>query len=139
MKLENAKISILIGAESTTIEIKDSTSATTFVKVKLTPEQLSEALSRTMYTQCEAEVFGLDKIGKVHENKKFEFEIPKEISGSKNSSALNQKALKALKAVGMDEWVPDRNYSSQDSFFTNGDKRFARVVIRRWIEKVKAN
>lgn len=133
MKLDNARISILIGAESTTIEIKDATSVTTFVKVKLNPEQLSQCLSRTMYVECEAEVFGLDKLGKVHENTKFDFEIPKELSGSKNSAALNQKALKALQAAGMEEWVPDNYYSSQDSFFSKDSKYYARVTIRRWV------
>lgn len=128
MKLQDAKISILIDRDWTTIEIHDSKAATTFVKVKLTPAQLSSALSRLAMTECEAEVGDLDRVGKTHEWKSFEFEI----SGSADAS-LNQACQKAMKKAGLKDWISDDYYSSQNSFFSKEGKNYARVTIRRYI------
>lgn len=135
MKLNNASITILVGIEETTIEIKDQDSLTTFVKCRLTPDQLSSALSRLMATPCEVEVLGLDRVGKKQENKRFEFRIPADKSGGRNSDALYELAKKALKESGMEEWVPDKYFSSQDSFFMIDKINYARCVIRRWLDK----
>lgn len=62
MKLTNGKISLLVGQDYTTIELYDSVSCSTFVKVVLTNEQLASALSRLAHTPCkEVEVNGLEK------------------------------------------------------------------------------
>lgn len=132
MKLENPKITILVNREYTEIEIHDTKSSTTFVKVRLTPEQLSSALSRLSHTECEVEVTDMDRINKKHEWQSFEFEIveniPKEAKGY-----LNQTCLKALKKAGMEEWQSDNYFTSQNSFFTKDGKNYARVTVRRWI------
>ena len=44
MKIENAKITMLVNREYTEIEIYDSDANTTLATVKLTPEQLSMIL-----------------------------------------------------------------------------------------------
>jgi phosphoribosylformylglycinamidine (FGAM) synthase PurS component len=127
MKLEG-KISILINSEYTTIEIADSKANTRFVSVKLTPEQLSAALSRQMSTECELTVLGLDKVGKIHENKSFEFEIPEEMTNRKNRDDLHKLAQSLLS----DGWIAENYFASQDSFFRRGDKQYARCTIRRY-------
>ena len=48
----NGKITILINQEYTRIELRDDDASTTFVEIKLTPEQLSMALSRLAFTPC---------------------------------------------------------------------------------------
>lgn len=79
MKIKG-KITLLINRESTTIELEDDLACTVFAVIKLTPIQLNCALSRQGYVDCEIEVKGLDKLGKKHENKTFEFEIPSNLS-----------------------------------------------------------
>lgn len=128
MKL-NGKISILINSEETTIEITDDLANVRFVKVKLTPEQLSSALSRCMLIDCELEVKGLDKVGKTHQNKNFEFEIPVNLADSSKSKELAQIAQSQLS----DGWIADQYFSGQKSFFKKDGKQYARVVIRRWV------
>lgn len=129
MKLENAQIAILVGRESTTIELKDDKSNTTFAKVTLTPEQLSSALSRIAYTPCEIEVYRLESVGKKMEMKEFTFEIHQDL-GRRESAAINQIALR----VAPEGWTPDNYYGSQTSFFHNAEGvKFARTTIRRWV------
>jgi hypothetical protein len=128
MKLEG-KITVLISRDETKIMVKDPIANVTFLTVILTPEQLSEALSRQSHTDCEIEVFGLDKIGKKHENKTFEFEIPCELASSKHEEELRKIAQRQL----VDGWTAQGYFGSQDSFFKKGDgKCYARCTIRKW-------
>jgi uncharacterized protein YggL (DUF469 family) len=127
MKLEG-RISILINREGTTIEIEDENANARFLKVSLTPEQLSMALSRQMSVECEIEVNALHKIGKRHENKSFEFEIPKDLASSRDAQKLQQIAQSLLS----DGWMADNYFSSQNSFFKKGETQYARCTIRRW-------
>lgn len=128
MKLEG-KISILINADFTTIEIEDENANARFVTVKLTPEQLSMALSRQMSIDCELEVKGLEKVGKKHENSTFEFEITEDKARSDYNEELQQIAQFQLK----DGWVAENYFGSSNSFFKKDGKQYARVTIRRWI------
>ena len=93
MKLENAKIDIFINSEYTTINLHDSNSNCRFVSIKLTPEQLSSALSRTPMTDCEIEVIGLDIIGKKMEHKIHKFEIPSSLEYRTKDAELNNLIL----------------------------------------------
>lgn len=123
------KISILINREYTEIEIKDDLANVTFVKVRLTPEQFSAALGRLAYVNCELDLRGLDKVGKKHECKTFEFEI----TYSKTKEDLALACNEALFAQGMYEWVSDNYFRSQNSFFKKDGKDWARCTIRRWV------
>lgn len=123
---------MLIGAESTTIELIDMNANTVFVQVTLTPEQLSQMLSRLSHTHCEIEVMGLDKVGKTHENEQFEFEIDRNISSSTYSVILQKIAQEILDIEG-GGWIADVYFSSQNSFFTFNDKNYARCTKRRYI------
>ena len=127
MKLKG-RISILINRDETTIEIKDESANVRFVKVKLTPEQLSAALSRQISIECELEVKELEKVGKVHENKTFEFEIPETLPTRGNQLELQKIAQSQLS----DGWIADAYFGSQNSFFKKDGKQYARVTIRRW-------
>ena len=131
MKLEG-RISLLVGAEYTTIEIEDHNASTRFVRIKLTPEQLSKCLSRQALVECEIEVSGLNKVGKVHENKNFTFEIPDNLRGSSNSDELSQ-ICQHLLDENNEGWVCDGYFGSKNSFFEKNGKVYARAVIRRWV------
>ena len=127
--LLKGKISILIDRDGTTIEIEDDVANTTFVKVRLTPEQLSAALSRLANVDCELEVAGLDRVGKRHEHCTFEFEIPKELASSSKEKELQELAQSLL----TDGWISGGYFSSQNSFFNKDGVQYARCTIRRYV------
>lgn len=129
MKLEKGRITLLFGTEESIIELIDNSSGITFARVKLTPEQLSSALSRMTYTECEIELSGIEKLGKRMQVSQIEFEIPYNLHEvSLNYKNIHQLALNACK----DGWEPDNYYQSQKSFFSEEGKFFARTTIRRW-------
>lgn len=129
MKIDG-KITILIDQEKTTIEIADENANTTFVRVELTPEQLSSALSRLSNTDCSVEVYVLERVGKKHKVKEFIFEIPEDIKKDKLSEFSQIMVDKEMPGEG---WVSDGYFGSQNSFFNKDGKKYARCYIRRWI------
>lgn len=63
------KITFLVDKNKTTIQLHDDGASITFCEIELTNDQLASALSRMGYTECKSvNVFGLDKLGKKHEN-----------------------------------------------------------------------
>lgn len=124
MKIKGS-ISLLINRDETTIELRDVDASVTFAKVTLTPEQLSTALSRLMYVPCIINISQIDKIGKIHENRSFVFEIPKDLRD-------DEKLQKIAQGLLTDGWVAENYFGSQNSFFQRDGKYFATVTIRRW-------
>jgi len=135
MKLEDARISILIDREKTRIELHDMSASIMFLEITLTAEQLSSALSRLAYTECEIEINGFDKIGKSMELSTLEFELPESIDRYKKDAADKIKDL-AIQNCPVD-WKPDLSFNSQNSFFSKDGKQYARTFMRRWINKPK--
>lgn len=130
MKLNKASITILFDRDrGLEIQLHDSDASITFAEVRLTAEQVVSAFARMSHTPCEIEVTGLDIIGKRHESAKHVFEIPDNWTPRSHIEEL-QKLAQETTPEG---WVSDGRFSSQDSFFTEGDKHFARVIIRRWV------
>lgn len=134
MKLENAKITILIGSDKTTIELHDTDAGIQFMTIELTPNQLSQALSRISHTPCKMSINGIERIGKVMEMDKIEFEC----NGLSRYSNLDE-IVKLGKKNTPDGWICDNYYGSQTSFFTKSGKQHARATIRRWVDKLHAN
>lgn len=130
----NGKITFLVNREFTEIEIYDADASVQFCNIRLTPEQLSSMLARMGYvSSCDMRVANLDKVGKLHENKTYEFEIT-DVS-SRDDDALYHAAKTSLKNDGMNEWEPDKYFRSQNSFFSKNGNNWARCTIRRWIQK----
>ena len=131
MKIEG-RISILVNREHTTIEIEDNNANTRFLNIKLTPEQLSMCLSRQACVPCEIELRGIEKLGKMHENESFVFEIPEELYqyGVENK----EERLRVLAQTKLTNgWIAEGYFRSQNSFFAKDGKHYARCIIRRWI------
>ena len=128
--LLNGKITILINSDRTTISLEDENSRLTVVEIELTPEQLSQALSRLSNTPCKFTFNQSGLIGKIHECKKLEFELQEELQlYNRDDEAVYQIALQQCP----DGWVPDKYFRSQDSFFKKDGKQWARCTIRRWV------
>lgn len=131
MKLKG-KITFLINRESTAIEIRDEKSGCIIVKVELTPDQLSSALSRLVYTDCLLDVSegSFEKIGKQHECKNHEFKLPDNLKGyDTNMDKLHTEAKRTCPKG----WAPENYFRSQNSFFNKDGERWARCTIRRWV------
>lgn len=138
MKLKDGRITILIDQMVTRIELYDSDSGLTFAEIKLTPEQLSTALSRLSMTPCEITlVDNMDLVGKKLEVKTHSFVLPFNPSMPSWEKYSDEELYDlAVKSLGdnPDGWIPDKYFSSQNTFFTNSDGvKMCRVNIRRWV------
>ena len=130
MEIEGA-ITFSVNSEYATIGIRDVKACSTLLRITLTPEQLSQMLSRLAHTSCEkTELFNLDKAGKVHENKKVKIEKPKKMYASppKKYEEIYEYVEKQIDPG----WTMDRYLSSQDSFVYLEGKYYVNVIIRRW-------
>lgn len=127
MKIEG-KITLLIGSEYTTIRLEDEVASTVFCEVTLTPQQLSDALSRLANTSCDIKLYGLDKLGKKHEHDTFVFRIPDKISRNDRD-----KLREIANSMLSDGWTTTDSFSSQGSFFTRNGDDYAQCTIRRWV------
>ena len=123
-------ITFLVNREYTAIEIIDREANTLFAKIELTPDELSAILSRQGNVHCDIEVEGLDRVGKKHENKYFEFIVPSSIVAS---SQYAEDLASYANTLLNDGWIADAYFGSQGSFFTKEGKKYARATIRRWI------
>jgi hypothetical protein len=126
----NAQISIrALYEDSIIIDVYDRDSGITFLEMELTREQFINAtMNRLVHTGVKsAEVNDLDKVGRVMEHKTFEFEIP--VSMDKKS------AVHMVTDCCPYGYTPDLSFSSQDSFYSEGSRHYARTTIRRWVKK----
>lgn len=131
MELSNASFSLLVNNDHVTLEVRDNASCVTFLRAKFTPEQFCRMLSRESRVEGNVTVHGLDIIGLKHECKKHEFALPEGLSRyNRDADLIHSEAIKTTP----EGWIPDNYYGSQDSFFTRGNKDYARVTIRRWVK-----
>lgn len=130
----NGSITFLINRDKTRIEIQDGDANITFISIELTPEQLSSALSRLACTPCESmEVRGLQNVGKVYEYDTIVFEIPEGTPYGEQKKV----AIEVSKEKCPEGWTPSEYFGSQNSFFYQDKKMFARCNISRWVDKEK--
>lgn len=130
MKITDPRITILINQEYTTIELYDAEAGVHLFEVKLTPDQLSSAMSRLSHTKCSAEIFNTEKANKKMEINKLVFNI----DGVDRYSKGSKKILSEMAAINCPEgWEHDDYFGSQDTFFSDNGHNYARVTIRRWV------
>ena len=130
MKLEDASITILINEGRTFIDLHDENAAVTFIRIELTPAQLSQALSRQSHTKCEMEICDLNVVGKKMEHKTIEFEIPVDCGYGEDRRKI---AMEHAQKVCPEGWITENYFGSQNSFFYKDGKNYARCTIRRWL------
>jgi len=132
MKIRDGRITFLFNHNGATIELHDSDSSATFVKIELTEVQVCTMFSRLGYTETESmEVFNLDRLNKKLVTRSFSFEIPENCSWSNDRDKVKKLAVRKCPAG----WEPDLYFNSQGSFFHDGKKFYARTTIRKWVER----
>jgi len=114
------------GEEYIKISIRDENACVGFVEVNMGLANFAKAVT-SLQVPCEIEVRGLEKVGKKHEHKTFEFKIADTIHDR------NENAIKEIKKICPKGWEPDLYFSSQNSFFYKDGEYFARTTIRRWV------
>lgn len=137
MKLDDGRITMLASRDNGfTIELKDGSSITTFAEVHLTADQFISAMSRIAHIPCTIKLNRLDRVGKKHEHKNFEFEIFEVglLPYKEKQSVLIQMCHQEMDYQELTEfgWISDNHFNSQHSFFQRGNKNYAQTTIRRW-------
>lgn len=125
------KIDILVSKDYTEIVLRCDDSNVAFARFQLTAEQFCQALGRTVYTQvAKAEVFGLDKVGKKHTHRKYEFclNIPASFHADRNKIA----AEVVTEIFANSDEVPDLSFRTKDCFFEKDGLLWARTTVRKW-------
>jgi hypothetical protein len=128
----NAKVTILFSRDGMSIEVYDEDAAITFLELELSPQQACQALSRLSHTEATTcEVRGLDNVGKKHEWKNITFEIPQVDDRDEQVQVAIEEAKKHIP----EGWSASTYNGSQVSFFKMYGKQYAKITIRRWVDR----
>jgi hypothetical protein len=120
------QITLISNKDGAILQLRDCNSTIGFLEIYIKPEDLCHLIGGQGRVDCDFDIYLDNRIGKKHENKKFEFEI--------ESRDLFSHELKAIADSQLtDGWIADKYFSSQDSFFTKDGKQYARCTIRRWV------
>jgi hypothetical protein len=65
----------------------------------------------------------------MRESKSFEFKLPE----GTDYHNQKQQAINTVMNTCPESWEPDTSFSSQGSFFTKGEEKWAKTTIRRWV------
>ena len=123
------KISILFETSGLKIEVYDEAACIRFLEIKLDQEQTCEALARLAHTPCVIEARELQNVGKVRESRDFTFQMP-------DDAVYRDKkvAQRLANELCPDGWRASTYFGSQNSFYTQDGKEYARTTIHRWVE-----
>lgn len=135
----NAQITLLFNQDGLSLRVYDDDAAITFIELTLNQEQTCQALSRLSHTHvADAEVFGLDKVGKKMLMDEISFELPGIKSYSrdcKEKAAIAGQHYLNVTGQAADGWVLDDYFSSRKSFTYKGETLIGHATIRKWIDK----
>jgi len=115
------------------ISIEDEEAAIEFVEASLTLEQFAQAITGLGRVECDAEVRGLDKVGKRMELDTLEF--PLRMKDDDYGTGRKKFATARAKEECPDGWTPDCYFNSQGSYFQRDGETWARCNVRRWVDK----
>jgi hypothetical protein len=137
-KIDEGSVTLLFNDDGLDIEIRDEGSSVIIVKATLNVKQACQALSRLGNTPAKVEVGELSRVGLYMIHDILKFEVDRSVYYSHHDD--NNKGLNLLADKACPEgWRPDYYFNSQNSFFTEGQKSFARCIIRKWVTKEEAD
>lgn len=134
MKIQG-DITLLVSSDGASIELRDREANITFAVLNISAADFCAALSRQAHVKCDIDLYSIDRLGKKHECKKFEFKLPDGFNRSYGEDRKAQDIMLGEFAQRQltDGWISESYFSSQDSFFSKDGENWARVVIRRWV------
>jgi len=128
----NAGATLLFGEDGLLIELKCRDSGITFFRGTLDQKNTCLAMSRLSNANMKmSEVLGLENVGKKLVVGTAEFKI----SDKSIYSGRKDLAVKVFEEKLKDsDVIFDKYFSSQDSFFHNGEEVWARASTRKWVD-----
>jgi len=131
--MNKGKITILFDYDKTRIEIKDEKSGVMICECEMTQDQTMRVLSRQALVSMDYEHGDLSLVGKrmIHTPFKFVFKDENITPYKNRKEEAYKQACELLEGTG---WVPDRGFSSQDSFSYEDGVQYAQCLVRTWIE-----
>tara|TARA_R110000772_G_scaffold249530_2_gene363908 strand:+ start:60663 stop:61079 length:417 start_codon:yes stop_codon:yes gene_type:complete len=123
------RISKVSGSEEyISVAVRDNDAGIEFLELKVDFKSFAKCITSGS-VKCEAEIKGLDKIGKVQEIKRIEFKVKSDKFHDK------EKAIEQARKYNNAGWIAEEYFSSQDSFFSKGGENWARTILRRHTAK----
>ena len=127
-------VTILCGSDGwVEMEFEDSVASTRFLTLRMSAKEFTAALGRLSHSKATGTVRGLERVGKVHQCDTLEVALP---FGDEyvDRKELVPVAVKAIKKVCPEGWIPSMYFGGQSSFFKRDGRQYARVTIRRYID-----
>lgn len=112
------------------ISVTCNSSKVNFLSIEIDPAEFCKALTGLAFVGCDGEVRGLDLVGKSRSTKTVEFRMPEH--NYENAKEVASKELSRILAEDGDGWAPRDSFSSQSSFFSIGEERFARGLAVKY-------
>jgi hypothetical protein len=116
------------------ITLGDSNANADIIKIQIEAADLIRLFANQANVPCKFIAANLDKIGRYHKHKTFEFPLPKNFEKIKYTDRKTT-AYKIAVELAPKNYEPDSNFSSQNSFFEKDGKPWARCTIRKYCKK----
>lgn len=113
------------------ISVVDKESVRASVEITIGLEDLMDALTGLAHTKCDLMITNNDLFGKKRIMEEMIFKMPAHLVGQRLNTAIN-RANKLTKGT---DWVIDEHFASQNSFFSEDGKLFARTVKYKWVDQ----
>ena len=118
------------GKQKIAIRIKDTDAVTRFLDIEIDLDKFTKCITGLAEIECDIEYRNLDHVGKKRETMSLEFEMP-----GKSRHNRKEIAFALGKKCAPEGWTCSNYFSSQDSFFSVGDKDYAKTHATRWVKK----
>ncbi len=106
------------------------------VSVEMSLEDFARAATGIAEQPGRGRARQLEGCGRKQETKNFHFEMPPG-SASTYGDGRKKIAREAIRETCPHGWKPDLSFNSQNTFWKQDGKQWARTVIRRWVKNPK--
>ncbi len=114
--------------------VKDDMSGTQFVNLTVSPEDVCALMSRQIHIDCDMNVRGLEKVGKVMWMAELSFQQNQHCLDANYGDKKKELAIYAS-LITPDPWVSDGYFGGQNSTFREDGIECARTTIRAYMEE----
>lgn len=111
------------------IAIKDETSKTKFLEVKMSLERFAECLMGVANTDCKLKYNRLDSVGKIKQTRRVSVDV------TMHGYAPHQHVLEGIAGHNTpDGWEYSNSFGSKDNFSYKGDEIYFHFTIFRYVD-----
>ncbi len=128
--ISEGKLTANIQNDDLILEIEDDASHLNSLEIRISLAEFMQALGRLAYRPCRVKYYLSENIGKKMEHSYLIFEIPENLYWTKKHK---QELIELANTHCPEGWESDNYFEGQASFFKEGNKFFAKTVMRRWV------